>query len=489
MSIRLRLALLYTLILVLTLLIAGILLFVNVSRINTNMLKDELLSDAEQIVNYKDFELDKLQYRAKYLYAPQIYAQTTSLDGTVIDQTDNLGDNALPVSGAGMAALQGGDSWIETVPVDGGRLMVYSRVIEDYTGQVGVIQVGRSLADYDQSLNALQNILIIGGSVITLLAFGIGWLLAGTALRPINSIIKTAQTIGRERDFDRRIHHTGPADEIGTLATTINIMLEELRAAYQQIGQTLQAQRRFVADASHELRTPLTTIRGNVELLRRNPPIDERDRVAVLNDMVDEAERMMRLVNDLLTLARTDAGAYRSHLMPLTVAPLLEEVQRQVRLLDPQRTIEIEAAPNLAVIGDRDALKQVLLILLDNALKYSTGPVSLRAQTVIGQGSGQATEQGMIQVVDAGPGIDPGLLPNIFERFYRGDVARTGTGTGLGLAIAKVLMELQQGTIAVASQPGRGSTFTVTLPLTRAEPDAAFPTLAPQPLISPSTGD
>jgi signal transduction histidine kinase len=132
-------------------------------------------------------------------------------------------------------------------------------------------------------------------------------LLAGAALRPIQHITETAQAIGAERDFGRRVEYAGPRDEVNWLARTFNAMLGELQGAYRQMEDSLQAQRRFAADASHELRTPLTTIRGNLGLLQREPPIAPEDRVAAINDMVDETERLMRLVNSLLLLARADA--------------------------------------------------------------------------------------------------------------------------------------------------------------------------------------
>ena len=130
------------------------------------------------------------------------------------------------------------------------------------------------IAQPQQSLNALRLVLVVGSSLAILAAFALGWVLAGTALRPIQRITQTAQAIGAERNFGRRVEHKGPADEVGQLAVTFNAMLAELESGYRQLEDALYSQRRFVADASHELRTPLTTVRGNIELLRREPPID-----------------------------------------------------------------------------------------------------------------------------------------------------------------------------------------------------------------------
>lgn len=211
----------------------------------------------------------------------------------------------------------------------------------------------------------------------------------------------------------------------------------------------------FVADVSHELRTPLTTIRGNLALLRREPSIGAEERADVLDDMVDESDRLIRLVNDLLTLARAEAGRQlRSE--PVKVKPLIEDVCRQARLLGPDRRITCADLLDVAVVGDQDALKQVLLILMDNALKHTTGAITVTAEVV--------GERVAMSVYDSGPGIEPDVLPHVFERFNRGDEARNGPGIGLGLPIAKALVEAQNGTISAESQAGQGSAFIVSLP-------------------------
>jgi signal transduction histidine kinase len=157
-------------------------------------------------------------------------------------------------------------------------------------------------------------------------------------------------------------------------------------------------------------------------------------------------------------LARSDAGRSLRH-EPVPIAPLVDDVCRQARLLGEQRAIECEAVPDVSVRGDQDAIKQVLLILLDNAFKFTPegGTITL--------GAACAHRVAAIHIRDTGPGIPPETLPHIFERFYRSDEARTGSGAGLGLAIAKELTEAQQGQIAVESELGKGSAFTVTLPL------------------------
>jgi len=465
MSIRLKLTLLYSTILALTLIAFSVLLYIMLQRVTLNIVGNALSDEAQRLLKAKEFRLDRIVVLpASKITAPTTFVQTRTLDGKISDRTDNLEfDNvALPLSEHGLAAVRTGQPWIEIAGLDDGRLLVYSAPITGFNGRsVGIVQVARSLANQDESLGVLKQVLIIGSSLATVAAFGIGWLLAGAGLRPIDRITQTAQAIGRERDFGRRVQHTGPLDEVGRLATTFNTMLAALQSAYKQEEQALQAQRRFVADASHELRTPLTTLRGNIALLQRDPPIDTEDRVAVLADMVDESERMSRLVNDLLALARADAGRPLRR-EPVPLKPLIEDTCRRVKALAPQQRVECNELVDAAVLGDHDAITQVLLILLDNALKFTPPSGCVNVRTAL---EGQHVT---ISVADTGSGIAPEVLPHIFERFYRANTARTGTGTGLGLAIAKTLVEAQQGSISVTSEVGKGSIFSVTLP--QAEP-------------------
>jgi signal transduction histidine kinase len=379
------------------------------------------------------------------------FIQLRRLDGDVVLQSSNL-QGILPLDPSTLAQIQvGATPPVPTVVTVGGQqLLLYNTGVTVRGQLVGILQVARPIQSIDHPLAIVRRVLLIGGGLVTLLAFGVGWLLAGAALRPINRITQTAQTIGEARDFGQRVAYSGPPDEVGRLATTFNAMLARLQEAYQ-------AQRRFVADASHELRTPLTTIRGNLGLLQREPPISEADRVAVLADLVAESERMSRLVGDLLTLARADAGRPLRH-EAVPVAPLLADIARRLAASHRGRPIHYEGGQGVAVVGDPDALMQVLLILLDNALKFTPPDGDIRVTTTASAG------HVAIAVQDTGPGISPEALPHIFERFYQGDTARAGTGTGLGLAIARALVEALHGTISVESAAGRGSTFVVTLP-------------------------
>jgi signal transduction histidine kinase len=456
MSIRLRLTLLYSAILTLTLIVFGLALYFTVARVALAAVEATLTDEADRLAAAKEFKLDQIDYRAKRFADPETYVQTVSADRQVADRTENLGDYILPLSDDGWQTCQSGVAWTEVVPTDAGRLLVHSRPVWSEGKVNGVLQVARSLSEYDQSLATLRGLLVSGSLIATITAVGLGWVLAGAALRPIDRITHTAQAIGAERDFGRRVPHGGPDDEVGRLTTTLNAMLTELQTAYRQVEQALHTQRRFVADASHELRTPLTSIRGNLGLLERDPPIGPDDQRAVIADAIEESDRLMRLVNQLLMLARADSGlALRREPVPLR--PLVDELCRQASHLAADRVVRCENVLEVAVLGDRDALKQVLLILLDNALKYTRpgGAITLATSAAGGRVS--------IHVRDTGPGIEPQALPHIFERFYRVEPSRTSGGAGLGLAIARELVEAQAGALTVDSQVGRGSTFTVTL--------------------------
>lgn len=393
-----------------------------------------------------------------------MYVQIIDLEGEPVLRSENLGDVILPLSDRGQDAVQNGESWVESAVVEDEHLLIHSEPVISEGQVIETVQIARSLTDQDQYLSTLGTNLIAGSGVVTLVAFGIGWLLSGLVLRPIHRITQTAQAIGAERDLSRRVQYTGPHDEVGQLATTFNAMLAELQAAYHQVEQALQQQRQFVADVSHELRTPLTTLRGNLGLLRREPSISTEDREDILDDMVGESDRLIRLVSDLLTLARAEAGRLLES-EPIEVKPLIEDVSRQAGLLDPGRTITCDGLLDVAVLGDQDALKQVLLILMDNALKHTNGPVTVT--TAITDPKGLRNPPGpyvAISIRDAGPGITAETLPRIFERFYRGEEAQVKSGIGLGLPIAKALVEAQNGTLTIESQVGQGSVATVTLP-------------------------
>jgi two-component system OmpR family sensor kinase len=472
MSIRLRLTILYSTILALTLIAFGAALFFVHSQYTLTLLRNDLMRTVNGAA--------MLVYRSPAIGAPPPVArrpeerwgfevgevvlrevrtrdriQILDADGALVDHPVNQLDEALPLSEEGLRALQGGAPWSEVVEMEGERWLVYSEPLSVRGNVIAIVQAARSLSDRDRSLRALGGTLLVGGTLTTVIACGIGWMLSGLTLRPIHRITQTAQAIGEARDLERRVRHDGPQDEVGQLATTFNAMLARLQGAYHQVERSLQQQRDFVADVSHELRTPLTTIRGNLELLRRDPPIPGEEQADIVSDMIEEADRLIRLVNDLLQLAHADAAVPLQR-EPVEVSMLAGEVCGRASAIAPGRTVTCRVDAEATALADHDAVRQILWILVDNALTHTKGPVQVTAET--------RDSEVTVAVQDDGPGMPPEMRDHLFDRFYRGEPARSRPGFGLGLAIAKGLTEALGGSIAVETAPEAGSTFTVTLP-------------------------
>jgi signal transduction histidine kinase len=300
------------------------------------------------------------------------------------------------------------------------------------------------------SFRQLVGTLALVGIVVTIAA---SWLVARSSLRPVDALTGAATAITRSRGFSRRVPEPRRRDELGRLATTFNEMLGSLEEAYR-------AEQRFVADASHELRAPLTAIQANLELVKRRPDLPESERQEAIDEALRESHRLSTLVADLLALARADAGV-SLRMERVELDRVLLESTGQARNLARGQRLEVGTLQPAMVMGDRDRLKQLLLILLDNALKYTPSGGAVTVELIA---SGKVAE---LRVRDTGVGIDSEDLPKLFDRFYRADKARARDpgGTGLGLSIARWIVEQHRGAIRLESAPGRGTTAVVTLPL------------------------
>jgi heavy metal sensor kinase len=319
---------------------------------------------------------------------------------------------------------------------------------------VRLVQVGMSL---EISSNTRRRFLLTMAAVFPiglLLAGGGGWLLARRALRPVDRMAETARRISAEQ-LAARLEDRGANDELSRLAQTLNEMLGRLDTSFRQIRQ-------FSADASHELQTPLTILKGEIEVALRMPRTPEEYQ-RILKSALEEIDRVARLVEGLLLLARADAGVLRMDLQPVDLAQLVEDVYGQAKVLADRRkiTLLLGVMEPLSIRGDYERLRQVLLNLVDNGIKYtpSGGRVTLSLQ--------RDGEWASLRVTDTGIGLSPGDQEKIFERFYRSaeDRSRGEGGAGLGLCIARSIAEAHGGKIQVESTPGLGSTFTVLLPL------------------------
>jgi len=397
-----------------------------------------------------------------------LFIQVVDVNGTVLSMSPNLAQ-PLPIPADSLRQVLAGREAHDTVQLGRDRVELYSAPLVHDGRVVGVLQVAASLEPLEASLAELR--LVLG--LVVLAAVGVaavlGWFLAGKALQPVDQMTRVARAIGHSTDLSQRVPVSNPRDELGRLAATFNEMLAQLQQAFEN-------QRRFLADASHELRTPVTTIRMNAEALLRGAAYDPRERDETLRAILRESERMGRLVADLLALARADAGQPLER-RPLALDSLLLEVYREAKPLANGVQLELGELEQVEVVGDHDRLKQLVLNLVDNALRYTPagGKVTL---DLVGQ-DGRA----LLRVRDTGPGIPAEHLPRIFERFYRVDRGRSRSqgGTGLGLAISQWIAEAHQGRIEVESEEGKGSTFTVVLPIHK--PGVSAP-VAPRPVQS-----
>lgn len=335
-----------------------------------------------------------------------------------------------------------------------GRWRVYVHPIRQQGHVTTYIEALTPLVSVDaalQDFRVLFPLLGLGSLFVALLG---SWAIATGALRPISTLIQTAHDIRLSHDLSRRVPTPTSSghDELAKLAATFNAMLASIESAYQ-------TQKRFVADASHELRAPLTALRGNLELLRHHPTMSSDEREEALNEMERESSRLMRLVSDLLVLARADAGI-RLTRTPLDLDVLILDAFRTAHQLAHGQRLVLEPFEPVRIAGDGDRLTQLLLILIDNAIKYT----STEGQVTLGlQHYGTGTD---ILVRDTGIGIAPEDVPHVFERFYRAEPARRldPSGTGLGLAIAQWITRQHEGTITVESQLGQGTLIRVRFP-------------------------
>jgi len=477
MSIRWRLTLWYTCALGLTLFIFGAGLYAFMSHMLTREVDEELAARASvvvrsiTVVGHYPFPLQQIVLPEMNAFSsPDTYLQVISREGKVVTRSNNLGNRTLPLSSrilnlTANQSLQSPSSstykaFYETVTSNGQKLRIYNLPLLSQNRVVGILQVGRSLASTEAALNRLRFLLTAGGGIAVLAAGLVGWLFARAALRPIEYINQTAAIIQKTRDLEQRIPYKGPADELGTLIKTLNNMLARLNTAYKKMEEAHNAQRRFVADASHQLRTPLTIIRGNVELLQKMGDNDPETRREALEDISVETKKMSALITNLLALARADAGL-KLDKHPLWLHDLLNEVQQRCNIISGDVKFSasgLSAIKNVQIKGNYDYLTQLLMILLDNAFKYTPGGGKVFLKVSV------SDQQVSVSISDTGPGIPKSEQTRIFDRFYRARNVTKSKGTGLGLAIAKWIADEHGGRIEVQSEPGRGSTFTVCLP-------------------------
>jgi len=319
--------------------------------------------------------------------------------------------------------------------------------------QPGTLIIGRSTKQIEQALHGLVRTLIIAVPLALALAAGGGIFLARRALKPVDKIAQTAQKIGGG-DLNQRIN-VNTRDELGRLAATLNEMIGRLEKAFQR-------QKQFTSDASHELRTPLAVIEAEstLALQKERSPSDYQQSLEIVSR---EARQMSSLIDQLLTLARVDAGKEQWNFAEVDLGKLITNLSTDVEVLCQEKglSFQLGQTQDLVVKGDEARLRELFMNLLDNAIVYTSAPgtvsLSLRREG----------QMAVVAITDTGIGIPAEDIPFIFERFYRGDKSRSRAegGSGLGLAICRHIAEAHGGKIEVESQVGAGSTFSVWLPL------------------------
>ncbi|MBS1968124.1 MAG: HAMP domain-containing protein [Chloroflexi bacterium SZAS-1] len=448
-----------------TLLLAGMMVlfsagtYVAVYRLLIENFDESLASQANLLVNTIGFENGELMITNDSLRIGRVnnehLIRVYRADGTLI-YNDNSIEQANALAASVPLALAGER---QHFAIEGreGPMRVLTVPIFDGTRTAGALQLGLSLEDVGDTMRALLKALLILAPGVLLLASCGGFFLASRALGPINRITRAAQQISAE-NFSRRLDLRGPNDEIGRLAHTFDAMITRLQLAFEQ-------QRRFTADASHELRSPITAIIGQIDVAVERTR-DAESYQATLLSVREQAQRLARLTNDLLYLARSDAQPKPVLKEPIDLGQLLPAIVAQLEPLAEARnqTLQIQLPPTLLTHGNEDDLIRLFLNLLDNAIRYTPIGGSIAIETGTHTTNNQPTIH--VAIRDTGPGIAPEHLPHLFERFFRVDRGRTRAqgGTGLGLSIAQTIAQAHGGQIQATSTLGQGSTFTVTLP-------------------------
>jgi heavy metal sensor kinase len=451
LPIRLRLTAAFALVMAIVLAATGLFLYFRFQSELDDTVNRGLRSrgqDVARLVEQSNTDLGRGS-SAALLDADESFAQILSLDGRVIDSSPAVGEERL-LGAAEVERSRGGPILFGRGPI--GTEDDPTRVLAlpvDAQGSRVIVAVGTSLEARGEALEELQTQLLIGLPLALLLASIAGYALTGAALRPVESMRRRAAGISGG-DPAQRLPVPEPHDEIRRLGETLNEMLGRIEA-------TIRRERRFVADASHELRTPLAAMRTELELAGRRERTRE-ELAEALRSAGEETERLSRLADDLLILARAEDGRLPVQPENVPANELLERAASRFvgRAHDAGRDITVEPSEE-TVRGDRLRLEQALGNLVDNALRHGAGNVKLQAV--------EDTSEVELHVIDEGSGFPAGFLPHAFDRFARADEARGGSGSGLGLSIVDVIARAHGGSAHVVNRSGGGVDAWIAVPI------------------------
>ncbi len=410
-------------------------------------------------VSGEDYVIDEIREH----YAPEInnrFVRVMRADGSVMyaslaPEDKSFDPASLPVlnsfAGAAFARSQR--------MADGNTMLIYTLPFTAENSERFLIEVGAARGPIERTLQGLFIILLLTLPIFVVVAIVGGYFILRRALSPLDEMTRSAERI-TSRNLNERLPIARTGDEAEHLSVSLNRMIARLDEAFEHIS-------RFSADASHELRTPLTILRGELEALaQQSLPEDARETIA---SALEEVERLTRIVESLLALSRLDAGEARMERAQIDLAELVATTSEQMRLLaeDKRISLRCEARSRVEVEGDRVRLKQVIVNLLDNAIKYTPEDGAIRISVCSADG------RAVIEVEDNGAGIPAEAIAHVFERFYRVDKARSRQmgGTGLGLSIVKSICAAHGGRVEARSEEGRGSRFRVELPSAKQPPD------------------
>jgi len=403
-------------------------------------------SDGQLQLSSHEGEADEDELDRGYLL------EVWSRDGRLLYRSEQLRDQSLGPT-PGTIPGHSRESAKSLRLTSGMRVRTMSRTHRLSGGEAVVVRLAVSEESLWREFWEMVAVLAVGLPIVVILVVITGYLVATRALRPVDSMAKRAAEINADH-LHERLTIDNPDDELGQLGMAFNGTLARLENSFDQL-------RRFTADASHELRTPLTAIRsvGEVSLRKQG---DEKYYRDIIGSMLEETNRLTRLVDSLLTMSRADAGRVQLHLTEISLLDLARESATLLEVLaeEKEQTLLVEGEAPQSVMADRTILRQALVNLIDNAVKYSPIKGDIRIRVTDNERDVD------VEVQDSGPGIPPEHRSRIFERFYRVDKARTRAegGTGLGLSIAEWAVSAHGGTIEVQCEPGAGSTFRIRLP-------------------------
>jgi heavy metal sensor kinase len=444
LPIRVRLAVVFTLAMAVVLAAAGWFAYARVSSDLSRALDQDLRGRGQDLSALVAHGGSVRSTEGSLIENGESFAEVVDSQGRVLDATRPIDRNLL--TPAELASARSEPVFTNRPSVPGldepARLLALPAL---RGGEKVVLVVGATRENRAETLGSLRASFLIGGPVALVLAALGGYLLAGAALRPIESMRQRAAEISTS-SLDERLPVPPADDEVARLGETLNAMLTRLEDG-------LERERRFVADASHELRTPLALLKTELALALK-PGRSEGELQAAIGSAAEQTDRLARIADDLLLLARAEQGELRLKTEQVDVMDVLEDVAGRFR---SERAISVAPGEPLVITADRLRLEQALTNLVDNALRHGDGAITVSA--VASNGTAE------LHVIDEGSGFAQGFLPQAFERFTRADEGREGEGSGLGLAIVATIARAHHGEARAANAPGGGADVWLSLPL------------------------